>query len=267
MGAVVLDSGVKPEQWGFDPGHVAPEWEWFWDDPGLVAAYPLWSPGVMRDFGSRGYNNVNANTGSLTAGIAGPGFTYTGTQRHELGTAINSDIQNAVTFVFALTSPDTSSGTLLDSQVGTASGFQVSINTPTAGKFNFYVDTGASINVRPAAKTGFVVAVCRWDGTTGNATVEQNDGSKGTGNLTGAALGASTCKIGNAQNNGVPLGANRVLHGLYIFDREISDAQSQHFLYDFFGPFRMNDEVPYFVPAAAGGGAGTGAWLPLMGVG
>ena len=43
MGAVVLDSGVKPEQWGLDPDLVAPEWGWFWD--GLIGAWPFWEGG------------------------------------------------------------------------------------------------------------------------------------------------------------------------------------------------------------------------------
>ncbi|KKK58367.1 hypothetical protein LCGC14_3045170, partial [marine sediment metagenome] len=36
---------VKPQQWGFDPGLVAPEWQWVWDE--IAYAFIYWNGDVF----------------------------------------------------------------------------------------------------------------------------------------------------------------------------------------------------------------------------
>ena len=78
MHAIDFNSGMKPEQWGFDRGLVAPEWEWFWTH--AVGSWPFIEGNLRaRDYArGRNHGTVVGNTVVRAPGTYGPSFEFSG---------------------------------------------------------------------------------------------------------------------------------------------------------------------------------------------
>ncbi len=67
----IYDPDQKPDEWGFDPGLVAPEWAWFWEN--TVGVWPLWSNSTITalDISGNGFNATPVNGPALITTEAG----------------------------------------------------------------------------------------------------------------------------------------------------------------------------------------------------
>ncbi len=252
MGAVILDGSVKPAQWGLDPGLVAPEWEWFWNNAHI--ALPLWSGGgtIARNYG------IHNTTVTLTSAPWQPSTFGIGVEIADAGDEIDLnpplDIEAWTEFTFfayldfkAIIGNNPGFWRANASSGGTTFNILNADDGPWirwAGSDLIKTTSWGDMTNRGVASVGFSVGQA-----TQTAYLDGLRTDTRTGTVTWpTGSNADIYNIGWQANTGER--ANGTWGAVYILELQMSGAQHLQLALDPFGPFRMVDEAAFFVPAA-----------------
>lgn len=266
MGAVILDHGVKPEQWGFDQGLVDSKWDWFWNrvTVPLIFNEPQVAKIINPKFrvntwntGGGGGVDISVGRGRrgifLTAAKSGFDFATLDTNLSGLPLAGASEVQSFFFFCANLGS---------DAQFGGG------IANPNGTDYQLQINASRQPVIRQAATTtltatgtvpatgefsvGFTVA----DASSPQQAIFIDGELDSTATSDGfGAIGDISRIFGLTGNTARP---DLELYCYYQFNNTRLTAEQFRQLHrDPFGPFRMLDEVEaVIVPAAAAGGDG-----------
>lgn len=252
MGAVVLDQGVKPAQWGFDPGFVAPEWDWF--RRGLFLALPLWdNGGLPQDIAIR--QPLISNTGVWTAGNLGPALNFNGSSQYLNAGVRNSYLQTKLISAWVRFRADSNdSMALAHFEMSADHDLQIYVTTTPS----IFCRIGSGLSVTVPYSLGETVDIhLTYNRFTldlhayknGILIGSDNGGAVFSNNNEPWLIGTDPDATG-ISNLGNYFGGD--IEGVALWDRILSANEIKQHAHDPFGPFRMEDEAAFFVPAAGG---------------
>lgn len=262
MGAVVLDSGVKPEEWPVESALIDPKWGLLHD--AILGLWPMWDGGGSRVSDLSQYKNHGAYTvaggdggwatgpdGPITTYVGGDDFVDTGVEEiNNIGLFADSSEQWTVVVRYRT---NTENGTIVGRATGTGSDrtFQI---------FNLS-GSGPQMNIRGSTTNPgwgltdnlFHTVFVSWDGATARGSY---DGIKGETTLT---VGTAIENVGEriifgARTNGTGFRLeNGAIDFVCILGIALAKSQKIMIANDFYGLFRMRVPMPFFVPAVGGG--------------
>lgn len=244
----------KPEEWGFEAGLVAPEWDWVWEDPALLC--PFWAGGgTARDLSPNRFVGTlengavwdnQAELGVFCADVAGRRVSF-GTQA---ALAITTYTHFAVFRVRDLSEPSSISTTRW-------------LNLSQDG-YNLIILTDGSIeaakhNIAAIQQTAAGVVTVN----TVHAMATTYDETDGVHRFVVDGVDLGTATNAQALTHGeFALGSFRgndsinsddidiIAYGIWPTRKSVS--QLRQLTADPFGPFRMRVPMAFFVPAVGG---------------
>jgi len=249
----------KPRKWAFNPGLVAPEWEWFWE--GCIGAWPFWESAGNKVLDISSFNQAGTfvNTPTWGADARGPtvDFQAASSDHIDVGTAGHLSLPGvmSVLCVHHMNDNYTSSQSLVgwanssaslnyDLEFGRTNNKYSWLNNSTA----ITLDSTRSISdnnihvicVTRGGGTGDWDISMFIDGVLDGATTTVENPNDAAGSRLGIA------KLGNfgtfKYEGSISL--------MVLWDKTLTDDQAIKITRDPFGPFRMGEDVALFAPLA-----------------
>ena len=246
MGAVVLDPGMKPDEWGFDSGLVATKWGWFWSHIGFC--FPFWSSLQITDLARRSIISDPSGTDTTRFTFKGGGIHRTSEGGGEAFYTVNSGItQNQYTLISVATveQNDFIKSFFDDDSGGGDRKFQFRADTNEDAQFIVFNTAGAAFTATGTTRLlhpAIHVIIARVLGSVGSIWIDgiKEDevtitGSPETPNTTVRLFERKVAAF-------TPFFGTQFM--IAAIDRAFSDSEIEIVSRDPFGPFRMADEIP-----------------------
>lgn len=218
---------------------------------GLAAFYSFIPHSVgLSDLSGNGFGGTFEGTGhpKWSPSSSGKwGLEFTGNQRVELPNAVGDAIETAGTVAFMFDNLGTPpNSTLFDTRSGASDGWQVLPHSD--GTMGFDIDTGGRTTINVSEPQGFSIIVARY---TGAKMFLDSTEDFASATKTGLATRSTTTSIGNRDGSTTPVGAERPIVHVCVYDYAWPDALVHQFLgakrFDLY--YELGKTFYLFVPA------------------
>ena len=257
---------IKPSPWNADSNLVAPKWRWAWR--GLESAHPMWERGgeVVYDVSPNGRHvTMSANMDRASdwiVSVFGPAIDFQGGVTDEWLLRTSHPYIAPPFSILSVWKQDTAIAQqlLFTHDSGSNNGYRA--QTGGSGIHRYFLTFGGVADYNLGASMDldadvWYAAVLTVDANGGTANAYLHNFS--TGAITTASLSVGTVsgtpdRIAIADNSWA---AGNGLDGQFALNchwsRVLTEVEARAIIFDFFGPFRMEDIAPWATVAPAVG--------------